>query len=729
MPLAAVCLFAGCVSDAAQIRLRTRTIDPAADRGWPGDLTAGAWIVQSPGPITGEWRDRLEASGAKIHGYLPDDAYLIQADAPSLRRIAESLPHSYLGRYLPADKRVASGGEPNREFLVIVFDESDRPVVAERIRAIEGCSVVFDCGEIVRARLTPPALDTVASWDEVAWLDLSVVNISRPLCDRSCREDAMDVAPVWPRAAVDGLAGRGQVVAVADTGLDNGDLETLHEDIRGRVSRVYAIGRPGDWSDFIGHGTHICGSVLGNGAMSGGRIKGPAYEATLIMQSLCDEHGGTARPTDLADLFRQAYTNEGEIAGAKIHCNSWGSGRDDDAEGAELLGVYVEDCRAIDRFCFTHPDLLVLFASGNDAMDGDGDGVVDLDSLNSQATAKNIIAVGGAENSREAGHTYGEIYRSRYPADPVSADDIAKPYAGGSRGMAAFSGRGPCDDGRIKPDVVAPATMICAPRSSVMRRPLKGPYHYKNGTSMAAPLVAGAAALVREWLARRKGLDNPDAATVKALLVAGARSLAPGQYGEGEWREIPSASPNPVEGWGMVDVARSVGADGTRVDVCDAWVLAEGEVASFGLGVHEGDSISVVLAYADAPAELAAASQLVNDLDLRVVTPSGKVLWPNSLDGPDRLNNVEGVKVESAEGGVYTVEVSAHAIPSPMPLELTGGRRNATRYSLVAATSATRSPQSTRVSVPAAELATMSSSNFSAPARVTTTTVEPPNLK
>ncbi len=657
---------------AASVFLRTRTIEPG--EAAVSAPESGAWIVQSPGKITGEWREQLERSGARIHGYLPDNAYLVRADETALRAIETSVPHGILTPYLPSDKRVAAGKAPDREFLVIVFDEAERTEVADRIRALEGCKVLFDTGEIVRARLTPAALDEVAGWREVVWIDLSVVNDSCPMCDRARIPAAMDLESVWPAMeGAPGLTGKGQVVAVADSGLDGGRLDTLHEDMRGRVSRTYAIGREGDWSDFIGHGTHICGSVMGNGAMSGGKVRGPAYEATLIMQSLCDEHGGTARPTSIWELLWQAYREENGLPGARIHCNSWGSGRDDDAEGAELLGVYVEDCREIDRFTFEHPDLLVVFASGNDAVDLDGDGVVDLDSLNSQATAKNVLTVGGAESARPAGVAYGQVVASRYPAEPVSGDDIGKPFDGEHLGMAAFSGRGPCDDGRVKPDVIAPATMICAPRSSAMRRPGKGAYHYKNGTSMAAPLVAGAAALVREWLG--PVASDPDAATIKAMLIAGAKSLAPGQYGTGQWREIPAARPNSVEGWGMVDAGRSVGSGMKRFDVYDAKTISEGETAVYELPVQAGEELFAVLAYADAPAELAAAKQLVNDIDLCVVSPSGIRFWPNSLPGPDRTNNVEGVRLQAAEAGVYRIEVHAAHLPMPLGSSL--------RYSLV----------------------------------------------
>ena len=653
----------------APVALRTRTV---AAPTCADEVRPGLAVVQVPSAAMSDWRARLEASGAEIHGYIPENAYLVRLSADALERVRRDLPRCRIEQYLPSDKYDVPVSDGEREYLVVAFGAAERAAAAGRMREMDGCRVIHEAGEIVRARMTRAALETVAAWDEVVWIDLSVVNVSRPMSDLAVRAESMDAASVWPSApGAPGLTGRGQVVAVADSGLDTGDFGTLHEDLRGRVTRAYAIGRPGDWSDPIAHGTHICGSVAGDGARSGGKIRGPAYEASLIVQSLCDENGLEARPTDLTELFMQAYADEGGFPGAKIHSDSWGAGREEGADGALLLGAYVEDCRVIDRFAFEHPDFLIVIASGNDAADLDGDGEVDPDSLNSQATAKNALAVGGVENLRPVGRTYGQVSPGRFPSEPIFSDDIGMPMRDGGRDMAAFSGRGPCDDGRVKPDVVAPATMVLAAKSSVAKRGGESAYHYKNGTSMAAPLAAGAAALVRQWLAEEKGIANPDAATVKALLAAGARSVTAGP------------APNPVDGWGMVDVARSVGADGARVEVRDGEAIAEGETRRFEMRAARGGELCVVMAYADAPAEMAAARQLVNDLDLTVRTPSGKILHPNSLQGADRLNNVEGVKVSGTEEGTYVVEVTARSLPEPMPPELVGGRRAAVRFSVV----------------------------------------------
>ncbi len=110
--------------------------------------------------------------------------------------------------------------------------------------------------------------------------------------------------------------GAGQIVAVADTGVDD-----HHPDFQGRIAAVVALGRPGNTSAPHGHGTHLAGSVLGDGSASGGAIRGAAPGARLYFQSLLDAQGELGGlPLDLRDLFDEAYQN-----GARIHNNSWGA--------------------------------------------------------------------------------------------------------------------------------------------------------------------------------------------------------------------------------------------------------------------------------------------------------------------------------------------------------------------------------------------------------------------
>lgn len=144
--------------------------------------------------------------------------------------------------------------------------------------------------------------------------------------------------------------GQGQLIAVADTGVDSD-----HPAFAGRIKETFALGRPGpngSTSDPQGHGTHVCGSVLGDAVdKAGDRIQGVAPEAQLIMQSIGDSQGALVGiPNDLNSLFQQAYK-----AGARVHSNSWG-----DSQPAQR---YEQNAREIDQFIHEHPEFVICFVS------------------------------------------------------------------------------------------------------------------------------------------------------------------------------------------------------------------------------------------------------------------------------------------------------------------------------------------------------------------------------
>ena len=177
--------------------------------------------------------------------------------------------------------------------------------------------------------------------------------------------------------------GESQVVTVADTGLDIGKIAGIHPAFTGRVAKLYALdpGQPIP-SDPNGHGTHTCGSVLGDGFSGsiGGVIQGTAPRTTLVMQSMSDA-SLPGIPTDLHDLFMPPYQNDN----SRVHSNSWGRG----------ARVYSISAEKIDEFVWDHPDMVILFAAGNDGTDaGRPDGVVDLRQIGDEAAAKNCITVG-----------------------------------------------------------------------------------------------------------------------------------------------------------------------------------------------------------------------------------------------------------------------------------------------------------------------------------------------
>jgi hypothetical protein len=237
--------------------------------------------------------------------------------------------------------------------------------------------------------------------------------------------------------------GEGEIIAVNDTGFDLGSTINVHPAFNGRVLKLVALGRPNKADDPEGHGTHVCGSVLGDGnsPSMGGAIQGTAPKAKLVVQSLLDGSGRLGGiPADLHDLFKPPYDNDK----VRVQTNSWGS---TDPLMPSIGLPYTQSSQELDDFIWNHPDCVICFAAGNQGVDADNDGVIDPGSLGAEAAAKNCITVGASESNRlNIELTYGQLDPRDFGHNPIFADSTTNR----AEGMAAFSSRGPDQGGSYK---------------------------------------------------------------------------------------------------------------------------------------------------------------------------------------------------------------------------------------------------------------------------------------
>jgi hypothetical protein len=324
--------------------------------------------------------------------------------------------------------------------------------------------------------------------------------------------------------------------------------------------------------------------------------------------------------------------------------------------------------------------MLIIFAAGNHGIDANDDGLVDYGSMASPGTAKNALAVGATENNRPSftSYTWGSVWSTFFQAEPINSDLLADDI----QGMAAFSSRGPTDDGRIKPDIVAPGTFILSTRS---HDPAAGigwaeydeDYIYNGGTSMATPLTAGGAALVREWLTEARSLTNPSAALMKAVLLNGAADISPGQYTSPQ--EIPALRPNNVSGWGRVDLQSSLNPPFPR----QVWLvdntsgLATGGKATYTLKVSNTQVLSdesnspaeQIILVEESPSEEAS-------VDIEPALPAEALPAAQTTPQPPNNNDVSSQRVElvlESQPHTHTSSDSPDAPIADVPLVLDDG--------------------------------------------------------
>lgn len=513
-------------------------------------------------------------------------------------------------------------------------------------------------------------------------------------------------SPIGPTTLHDrGIHGQGQIIAILDTGLDynncyfaeldnspppfntgtpGGGLEWDNVDLSRRKVVAYNFlfsceqypGRPGcdkpnDLAslDNQGHGTHSAGAAAGDRAPLIAHDYGDsvAPAAKLVVQDggyvggdLCTQFPGVGCPAKLTPIFEQAYRQ-----GARIHSNSWG-----DRQGklsAPPTANYPQTARDVDAFVYEHPDMLVIFNTGNLGSNAP----TPPSSLSAPGSAKNTLQVGGTR-----------------AATSSMNDDV----------IAEFTLFGPTRDGRIKPDLVA-AARVTGANADFDNDPNTCDVGLDLGTSWSSPTVAGAAALVRQYYTdgfypsgKRTAAHAfvPSAALMKATLIAAARPVLKRRDLTTNKTVTALPVPSPEQGWGfpVLDEALYFDGDARRtrvVDVPTANGLARGESRTIRVEARPGTPLKAVLVWTDPPASVRAVGDttpvLVNDLDLRV----------GSNVSSDRLNNVEVMTVENPSGAL-DITVTAHSIGfgtrQGYALVVTGdlvvdsapGRRRATRH-------------------------------------------------
>jgi subtilisin family serine protease len=278
------------------------------------------------------------------------------------------------------------------------------------------------------------------------------------------------------RAWDSGYDGKGTKVAVLDTGVD-----AEHPDLRGRVTATENFTDSATAGDRQGHGTHTISTVGGSGAASGGKNKGVAPGAELISGKVLDDSGSGAASWIIAGM-------------------EWAVGQQADVVSMSLGSAAPTDCTdpmstAAEELARNGGTLFVVSA---------GNTGPSLNTVSSPGCAPSVLTVGA-----------------------VDRDDRTVPFS--SRGPAAVTHT-------LKPEIAAPGVAISAASAGG-----RGVYAYRSmsGTSMAAPHVAGAAAVVKQrhpqWTAQQ----------VKAALVSSANATVPGDVRE--------------TGGGRLDVRAAVG--------------------------------------------------------------------------------------------------------------------------------------------------------------------------
>ncbi|MEO0206869.1 MAG: S8 family serine peptidase, partial [candidate division WOR-3 bacterium] len=392
------------------------------------------------------------------------------------------------------------------------------------------------------------------------------------------------------------------------------------------------VGGGGYW-----HGTHVNCTVAGNDTLLGtSAYDGMSKQARIYFCDIGNASGGLVVSTDLTPMYDTIYLGRGLGYNILQHSGSWG--------WSNSSGVYLLQDASTDAYIYAHPNFLNLYAAGNE---------YSATRIRNPGIAKNVITVGATQNGTS------------------------------SNQIASFSSRGPTQDNRIKPNLVAPGDVIYSAQGGTTNS-----YWSMSGTSMATPATNGSIGLIRQYLLAGfypSGAANP-ADSIKYQSAALLRAMA-----------MVSCDPNVGSyvipsfdiGWGRIDVDSVLYFTGDSRKL-----IIKDDTIGVGTGQSVIDSFTITsstiplriaVAWTDTAAAANANPTLVNDLNVTLTAPGGTYYRGNqytsgqSTANPstwDNRNVEECFRINSPATGTWKLTIAGQTVPNaPMGFAyaITGG--------------------------------------------------------
>jgi hypothetical protein len=595
-----------------ELRLRDGSIQPGspmptAKHGLVLPETGRLHLVQFRTAGLEEWRDSLAALGAEVLSHVPHNAHVVRAEAAAIAGI----------RSLDFVERVEPY-HPSYRLQPSLRDEMGHGAGAFGLKRVR--VVTFEWGPEAKQRVIETA-EALGAEVAVYWPSGHVLElwVDEEQLGAIAAHDDVQWIDRWTPPGTD------MDLVRQDAGTDwvEDRFGYCGQGVRGEVMD---LGIQEDHPDFDGvllhgphdvasHGTSTYGIVFGNGDRDGdGDAQGTGHMPCGEAQGIFADNG------EFTDRF--AHTQELKQAPyfASFQTNSW---------GAHQIENYTSVSQEMDDIIW-RLDIAITQSQSN----------MGTQDSRPEAWAKNVISVGGVRH-------YGTLDTS---------DDA----------WASGASIGPAADGRIKPDLSYWYDSIYTTTTG------SGYTTGFGGTSAATPEVAGVLGLmVQMWADNVWGTDpqggtvfekQPHFSTLKALLVNNSR-----QYDfVGTEHDLTRVH----QGWGRPSARVAYERAARSLVVDEQETLSMGQSVTYTVDVGPTESeLKVTMVYPDPPGTTSASLHRINDVNLKVISPTGTVYHGNNglLDGtestpggsPNDLDTVENVFVRNPETGTWEIEITA----------------------------------------------------------------------